>query len=71
MGRSIAANGPPDVQALRRQILLMQVETHADTLAQFIQESAWIAQLPLVERYGHLMPGLILLMERRDDAKWE
>ena len=36
--RPIAANGQPDVRALRSQILLMQAEGIADKLAEFIEE---------------------------------
>src|SRR5277367_5345421 len=46
----IAANGEPDVRALRSQILLMQAEGIADKLAQFIKENqsqvGWTTQLP-------------------------
>jgi beta-lactamase regulating signal transducer with metallopeptidase domain len=44
------ANGQPDVQALRSQILNLQAEGIADKLAQFIKESqnqiGWTTQLP-------------------------
>ena len=50
MAWPIAANGQPDVRALRSQILLMQAEGIADKLAQFVKESqnqvGWITQLP-------------------------
>jgi hypothetical protein len=46
----IAANGQPDVRALRSQILLMQAEGIADKLAQFIKENqnqvGWTTQQP-------------------------
>jgi hypothetical protein len=46
----IAANGQPDVRALRSQILLMQAECIADKLAAFIKENrsqvGWTTQLP-------------------------
>src|SRR5450631_3633209 len=46
----IAANGQPDVRALRSQILLMQAEAIADKLAQFLRENqnqvGWTTQLP-------------------------
>ena len=46
----IAANGQPDVRALRSQILLMQAEGIADKLAEFIKETqnhvGWTTQLP-------------------------
>jgi beta-lactamase regulating signal transducer with metallopeptidase domain len=46
----LQANGRPDVQTLRSQVLLMQAEGIADKLTQFIKESqnqvAWITQLP-------------------------
>ena len=35
----IAANGQPDVRALRGQILLMQAECIADKLAEFIKQN--------------------------------
>jgi len=50
MAWPIAANGQPDVRALRSQILLMQAEGIADKLAQFIKENqnqvGWTTQLP-------------------------
>ena len=50
MAWPIAANGQPDVRALRSQILLMQAEGIADKLAQFIKETqsqvGWTTQLP-------------------------
>jgi hypothetical protein len=50
MAWPIAANGQPDVRALRSQILLMQAEGIADKLAQFVKEIqnqvAWTTQLP-------------------------
>jgi Cache domain len=50
MAWPIAANGEPDVRALRSQILLMQAEGIADKLAQFIKENqnqvGWTTQLP-------------------------
>jgi hypothetical protein len=50
MAWPIAANGQPDVRALRSQILLMQAECIADKLAQFIKENqnqvGWTTQLP-------------------------
>jgi Cache domain len=46
----IAANGQPDVRALRGQILLMQAECIADKLAEFIKQAqsqvGWTTQLP-------------------------
>jgi hypothetical protein len=39
MAWPIAANGQPDVRALRSQILLMQAEGIADKLAEFIKEN--------------------------------
>jgi hypothetical protein len=39
MAWPIAANGQPDVRALRSQILLMQAECIADKLAEFIKEN--------------------------------
>lgn len=46
----IAANGQPDVRALRSQILLMQAQFIADKLAAFIKENqnqvGWTTQLP-------------------------
>jgi hypothetical protein len=50
MAWPIAANGQPDVRALRSQILLMQAEGIADKLTQFIKETqnqvGWTTQLP-------------------------
>src|SRR6516164_8048214 len=50
MAWPIAANGQPDVRALRSQILLMQAEGIADKLAQFIKENqnqaGWTTQIP-------------------------
>src|SRR6202521_6072596 len=50
MAWPIAANGQPDVRALRSQILLMQAEGIADKLALFIKENqnqvGWTTQLP-------------------------
>jgi Cache domain len=50
MAWPIAANGQPDVRALRSEILLMQAEGIADKLAQFIKETqsqvGWTTQLP-------------------------
>ena len=50
MAWPIAANGQPDVRALRSQILLMQAEGIADKLAQFIKENqdqvGWTTQQP-------------------------
>jgi hypothetical protein len=50
MAWPIAANGQPDVGALRSQILLMQAECIADKLAEFIKENqnqvGWTTQLP-------------------------
>jgi two-component system, NtrC family, sensor kinase len=50
MAWPIAANGQPVVRALRDQILLMQAEGIADTLAQFIKgtqsQVEWTTQLP-------------------------
>jgi beta-lactamase regulating signal transducer with metallopeptidase domain len=46
----LQANGQPDVRALRSQVLLMQAESIADKLTQFIKESqnqvGWTTQLP-------------------------
>jgi Cache domain len=46
----IAANGQPDVRALRGQILLMKAECIADKLAEFIKQNqnqvGWTTQLP-------------------------
>jgi beta-lactamase regulating signal transducer with metallopeptidase domain len=48
--RLLQANGQPDVQALRSQVLLMQADGIAEKLAQFIKETqnqvGWITQLP-------------------------
>ena len=38
MAWPIAANGQPDVRALRSQILLMQAECIAEKLAEFIKQ---------------------------------
>jgi Cache domain len=50
MAWPIAANGQPDVRALRSQILLMQAECIADKLAEFIKQNqnqvGWTTQLP-------------------------
>jgi hypothetical protein len=50
MAWPIAANGQPDVRALRSQILLMQAEGIADKLTQFMKETqnqvGWTTQLP-------------------------
>jgi hypothetical protein len=39
MAWPFAANGQPDVRALRAQILLMQAECIADKLAEFIKQN--------------------------------
>jgi beta-lactamase regulating signal transducer with metallopeptidase domain len=48
--RLLQANGQPDVQALRSQVLLMQADGIAEKLGQFIKETqnqvGWITQLP-------------------------
>jgi Cache domain len=50
MAWPIAANGEPDVRALRGQILLMQAECIADKLAEFIREAqsqvGWNTMVP-------------------------
>src|SRR3974390_571704 len=50
MAWPIAANGQPDVRALRSQFLLLQAECIADKLAQFIKENqnqaGWTTQIP-------------------------
>ena len=50
MAWPIAANGQPDVRALRSRILLMQAECIADKLAAFIKENqnqvGWTTQIP-------------------------
>jgi transposase len=50
MAWPVAANGQPDVRALRSQILLMQAECIADKLVQFVKENqnqvGWTTQLP-------------------------
>jgi two-component system NtrC family sensor kinase len=62
----IAANGQPDVRALRSQILLMQAESIADKLAQFIEEVqsqvGWTTQAPSTG-------GPIPIEQRRFDAQ--
>jgi hypothetical protein len=69
MAWPIAANGQPDVRALRSQILLMQAEGIADKLAQFIKEMqnqvGWTTQLPT----GTQLPaGGYSIQQRRFDA---
>jgi hypothetical protein len=65
MAWPIAANGQPDVRALRSQILLMQAEGIADKLAEFIKENqnqvGWTTQLPSTG-------GPISIEQRRFDA---
>jgi two-component system NtrC family sensor kinase len=64
MAWPIAANGQPDVRALRSQILLMQAEGIADKLTQFIKETqsqvGWTTQLPSTGGYS--------IEQRRFDA---
>jgi hypothetical protein len=64
MAWPIAANGQPDVRALRSQILLMQAEGIADKLAQLIKEMqnqvGWTTQLPSTGGYS--------IEQRRFDA---
>ena len=64
MAWPIAANGQPDIRALRGQILLMQAECIADKIAGFIQENqnqvAWTTQLPSTGGYS--------IEQRRFDA---
>ena len=64
MAWPIAANGQPDAQALRGQILLTQAECIADKLAEFIKENqnqvGWTTQLPSTGTYS--------IEQRRFDA---
>ncbi|HEY4961273.1 MAG TPA: cache domain-containing protein [Terriglobales bacterium] len=65
----IAANGQPDVRALRSQILLMQAEAIADKLAQLLKENqnqvGWTTQAPT----GTQLPtGGYSIEQRRFDA---
>jgi Cache domain len=60
----IAANGQPDVRALRGQLLLLQAECIADQLAEFIKENqdqvGWTTQVPSTGNYS--------IEQRRFDA---
>jgi len=62
----LQADGQPDVQALRGQILQMQAESIADKLGQFIKESqnqiGWITQLPIADS-RHRFDALRLLRQ--------
>jgi hypothetical protein len=62
----LQADGQPDVQALRGQILQMQAESIADKLGQFIKESqnqiGWITQLPITDS-RHRFDALRLLRQ--------
>jgi hypothetical protein len=66
----IAANGQPDVRALRGQLLLMQAECVADQLAEFIKgnqdQVGWTTQVPSTGSYSieqHRFDALRLLRQ--------